>query len=211
MNLAFPTNLDEMHKAARATIEKNFGIENGNNKNWPIEKKRAYGGLYRYKALTLVQRQENWQAAAQQLRQGMQVDQSLAIDLDLFYDLALGSQPVGFRGTDQGLVLSKNADLIQCMLADVFTSSEGLRKVRQSAYATAYYALGLVAYNTGKPNLCRKYLLRAVSYQPALIYDFRLMGDLLKSNINPALIKRLRRLNGGGFKSIEKIINKPKA
>jgi glycosyltransferase involved in cell wall biosynthesis len=186
------------HQAALAIAEKLFGKDDGLPQTWSLDKRRAYGGVYRYHLLTFIQRQNDWQAATNSLQQALQVDPSLAMDLGLFYDLALGSQTAGYRGTGQQLELSKNADQIQRLLADVFYSSGGLRKVRRSAYGTAYFALGLVAYNTKQLHLCREYLTKAVFYRPALCFDFRLLGDLVKSNLNPVLMDKLRQLKGAG-------------
>ena len=196
------TNLGKMHQSAQSVIQKNFGKDDGQPQQWSSEKRRAYGGLYRYQALTSIQRQDNWQAASQYLIQGINVDPTLVTDLDLFYDLALGSQPAGLRGSGQQLELSTNAEQVHNMLAGIFKTSESLRKFRNSAYGTAYYALGLVAYNLNQLRYSRKYLIKAVFYRPKLIFDLRLVGDLVKSSLNPAIIKKLKPLTGKRKKSV---------
>jgi glycosyltransferase involved in cell wall biosynthesis len=189
-------NTGKMQAAVREVIKKNYGPDDELSKNWSKEKQRAYGGVYRYHLITSIQQSGDWQTGPLLLSKALHADPTLALDLGLFYDLALGTQLVGHRGTDQQLELSKNADRIRYMLAEVFISSNSLSKFRRSAYGTAYFALGLVAYNTHQLHLCRKYLTKAVFYRPILCFDLRLLGDMAKSNLNPALMDKLRRLKG---------------
>jgi hypothetical protein len=188
-------NLTGMHQSAQATIEKNFGTDDGQVSGWSPEKRRAYGGLYRYFALTSVQYQNNWQAAALYLRQALQVDPTLAVNVDLFYDLALGSQPPGHRGTPCQLDLENNAGHIGDMLEAVFDagSASGLGSQRRQAYGTAHLALGLAAYNTGKRALCRSFLSRALYYRPELWSDSRVAGNLVKSFVSQPVLEKAKR------------------
>lgn len=202
---ALSVDLSGGHRAARAIAEKHFGKDDGLPETWSLEKRRAYGGVYRYHLLTYIQRQDNWQEAAKSLQRALHIDPSLAMDLALFYDLALGSQPMGLRGTFEQLELEKNAEQIDKMLWNIFGSSgtPDIHQSRRTIYGTAYYALGLVAYNTRQTNLCRKYLLKAIFNRPTLCFDSRVMGDLVKSGINPVLMDKLRKLRGVGLNSTD--------
>jgi len=182
-------------RAAMALAAKNFGPDDGHWQDWSSDKRRAYGGVYRYHLLTSVQRQEDWDAGALNLRQALRADPSLAVDLNLFYDLALGSQPPGYRGTPYQVNLDENANHISSLLSDVFGSSAAseLESVRRQTYGTAHYALGLVAYNTGQISPSRRFLLKALYYRPELSRDGLVMGNLVKSLINRYLLGRIRK------------------
>lgn len=183
-------NTTGMQQAVRAVIEKHFGTDDEQWPSWSADKRRAYGGVYRYHLLTSVQRQNDWQAATVHLGRALQADPTLAEDLDLFYDLALGSQPPGYRGTSYQLDLENNAMSILGMLEAVFDPASGLESLRRQAYGTAHFALGLVAYNTGQRTLCRGFLLKALCYRPDLWTDHRLTGNLVKSFVSQHTLQR---------------------
>jgi glycosyltransferase involved in cell wall biosynthesis len=188
---SFSANPAGMQRAVHAVIEKHFGPDDGQWHEWPPEKRRAYGGVYRYHALTSVQRQNNWEAGAMFLRQALQADPLLAKDLDLFYALALGAQPIGQRGFMQKSSLDDSANQIERMLATLF-DWPALSSLHSQTYATAYYGLGLVAYNSGYLSGSRGFLLRALLLQPELWRDQRLIGNLIKSFAGRHLLSWLR-------------------
>ena len=189
------TNVDGMQYAVRAVIEKHFGLDDENYAHWPADKRRAYGGVYRYHALTFVQRQNNWTAAAPWLQKALRADPAIAVDLPLFYDLVLGAQTQGHRGTARQPELEKRAAQINAMLADVFDSAPdlSLRPLQQKTYGTANYALGLAAYNTNQRSLARRFLLKALRFRPELSRDALVMGNLAKSFVSRTMIERLKR------------------
>jgi hypothetical protein len=181
-----------MQRAKQAVVEKHFGPDDGQWGSWSPEKRRAYGGLYRYHALSSVQKQNDWSTGAQYLRQALSADPTLAVDLGLFYDLALGRQPPGYRGTSHQLELEKNAMQILSILESVFKASlaSELESVRRQACGTAYFALGLVAYNSDQRALCRGFLSKALYYRPSLWSDSRLTGNFLKSFVSQPMLER---------------------
>ena len=61
------TNPSGMQKALRAVVEKHFGPEDELAANWSQEKKRAYGGYYRYCLLSSIQYQSDWPSSARNL------------------------------------------------------------------------------------------------------------------------------------------------
>jgi glycosyltransferase involved in cell wall biosynthesis len=188
----------KMQKAVRAVIEKHFGTEDDESGNWPRLKRLAYGGVYRYHAWTSVLRQNNWDACAVFLGKALQANPVISTEINFFYDLAMGSQPLGFRGTPQNLDLKTNAILIEKMLSQVFTDSKcsNNRLLRVQTYGTAYFALGLVAYNTGNFSLCRHFLFSALRFRPDLIGDMRVSGNILKSFLGPKMLNWLRKIRG---------------
>jgi glycosyltransferase involved in cell wall biosynthesis len=189
-----------MQKALRSVVEKHFGLEDGQSTTWSKEKQRAYGGFYRYCLLSSIQYQNDWRTAVQYLYNALCADSTLATDLDLFYDLALGNQPPGYRGTPYHLDLDSNAFHIENVLKELFNSPEfsGVRHLRRLIYGTAYYAIGLAAYNTGHRSFSQSFRYKALYFRPDLWRDSRILGNLVKSFLNPSItgfLKRYRRLN----------------
>ena len=189
------TNPDTMQSAARAVVEKHFGPDDGHVHNWKPTKRRAYGGLYRYQTITSVQRQADWRVAAQHFSHALQADPSLARDADFFYELALGAQPQGYRGTGHKLDLLHNATCIDRLLGEVFQSAADLDRgyLNRQARGTAWYALGLVAYNTEQLSPGLLYTLKAVWFRPRLVLDRRVAGVLLKAPLGRSMLRWLRR------------------
>ncbi|MFN8487854.1 MAG: glycosyltransferase [Caldilineaceae bacterium] len=195
-NSSLSANVVGMQQAARAVIEKNFGLDDGQRQHWSAEKKRAYGGLYRYFALTFVQRQNQWDAAGKCLGDALQIDETIAIDLDLFYELALGAQPIGYRGTAHELPLAFNVNQVEQMLHKLFAASalSQATTLRRQTYGTAYYALGLVSYNTGHLAESRRFFSTALRYRPELGRDRRIIGHLIRSLAGQKGLDWLRQL-----------------
>lgn len=199
-NSSLSANVIGMHQAAQAVIEKNFGPNDGQFQAWSRTKKRAYGGLYRYFALTLVQRQNNWAAATTFLSTALQIDETLATDLDLFYELAWGDQSVGYRGTTHNLNLAFNTAQIEQMLQTIYTNSTAAGQGPAAAAhyrrlcGTAYYALGLACYHTGHLAASRRFFLTALRQRPELGCDRRLSGNLMRSLVGAKALQWLRQV-----------------
>jgi len=183
-----------MQNAATSVIEKHFGSDDGMPDNWSPEKRRAYGGLYRYHLIISVQRLNDWDSTHEYLRQALSADASLSTNIDLFYDLSMGAQPVGYRGTDQNLNLDVNASDIDQVLSKTFSSAfiSHQNTIKRKTYGTAYYALGLVSYHAHKRLKCRLYLLKAIQYRPELCFNSRYIGHLMRSFIKEAHLTKLK-------------------
>jgi len=190
------TDLQMMQQATRTVVEKHFGLEDEDRTAWSEQKHKAFGGLYRFCLLSSIQRKNDWQSGVNSIRQALLTDPTLAKDLDMFYELALGNQPIGYRGSDQHLDLSENAKLVEKLLYETFTSgtNNDISPVRNLAYGTAYYALGLVAYNTGDRRNSRRYLCKALTHNPALWRDSRVTGTITRSFLNPAILAKLKKI-----------------
>lgn len=189
-------NVDGMHAAARKVIEKHFGMDDGKPDQWTQEKRRAYGGVYRYQIITFIQRQNNWDACVPLLSKALTVDPSLAIDLDFFYELGLGSQQAGFRGTSEVKDLETNAFQLEKIIR-VLNDIPDLESLYRKAFGTAEYALGLIAYGFGERSTSRKYFLKGVSYRPELLVNPQLVSDYLKSFIDQSSMSRIKKLIRG--------------
>ena len=172
-----------MHRAAFAVVEKNFGLDDGKHDAWTADKRRAYGGLYRWVALTALVRLADWSECMANCRRALVTDPTLCDDLELFYELALGSQPLGLRGTPESLGLAGNAAEIEQLLAHIFTVPVpgSLQRVRQATYSTAYIALARVARLAGQRAASRTFLLRAIRSRPRLAVDISWWRSLTRS------------------------------
>lgn len=181
-------------EAALAIAQKHFGADDGRPDIWSPEKRRMYGGVYRYQVLLALQRRGDWPACIPHLKQALHCDPTLATDFDFFYEIALGAQPLGYRGTTRYLEISENAKQIERLLAQLFHGEARLpRRLQSPVTASAYYALGMVAYNTGALDLSRLFLAKASAAQPALYGDRQLITTLGKSIIGRPNVERLRR------------------
>jgi hypothetical protein len=189
-------NVSGMHAAKKAVVEKHFGPDDGLYDHWSAEKKLAYGGLYRSFLITSLQRRNDWQSASANLQKTLLIDPTYATDVDLFYELALGSQPVGYRDSTEKITLEANAVAIKQLLEEVFRNRElsAQHDLKAIVYGTACYAIGLCAYNTGNLDLCRRYLWLAGKYRPWLWFSSRLPGIIVKAMMGDRILTSLRRL-----------------
>lgn len=184
-----------MQQAKRSVVEKHYGLDDGDFATWSQEKRLAYGGLYRYYLLTSVQRQQNWQSGVDYLSRALLIDPSLAEDTSLFYELAVSSQPLGYRNVLEELDLEPNAKRIINLLESVFvkTGDSRLNSLKRKTYGTFYYALGLAAYNSGKLSISRSFFLKALWYRPGHFCSRLLMGNLVKSFLGNTLLSKVRQ------------------
>jgi glycosyltransferase involved in cell wall biosynthesis len=185
---------NKMQQAYRAVVEKHFGSEEGDPTKWSDEKKRTYGGVYRYNAITSFQSLSSYQSTAENLRRGLIIDPTLSIDLDLFFNLAIGNQIVRYNATVGHIDIERNAISISSLLTDVFSPPlpENLATLRQQTEGTANFALGLVAYNSGQRKLSRRFFLTALKNRRELFHNKLILSDLLKSFLSQSLFDRIK-------------------
>lgn len=188
------TNLDGMHGAMKKVVEKNFGMPDGDPSSWSPEKRRIYGGFYRYQCITFIQRQNNWDASLPMMQRAFQIDPSLALDLDFFYELALGVQPVGYRGLSKLNDFDGNAARLQKLVSGAVVHMDDA--IRKQTLGTAYYALSLVAYTLSTRSQYRKYFRQAVLYRPELILNLQLIIMFLKSFVSKDKAENLKKIVG---------------
>lgn len=184
-----------MHNAKQAVVEKHFGLDDGQYETWSSDKKLAYAGLYRYFLLTSIQRRGEWHMGSAYLRKCLAIDASRTLDVDLFYELSLGAQPVGYRGSTEKLAIEDNAANIMNLLDTVFRADDtGLETYKRRAYGIACYAIGLCAYNTRHLALSRSYFQLAAKYRPSLLISFPLLLNWFKSLLGEPLLTKIRSL-----------------
>lgn len=182
-------------RAALALVNKHFGPDDGQWQTWGEDKRRGYAGVYRYHALMSLQRQANWELCAEYLRKALKIDPTLAEDLDLFYELALGNQPAGYRGLFGQLNLETNAQNVSKLLQVIVGSSHvgpEAHTLRSKVYGNAYLALGIVAYGGRRMAQARQYLIRALRAQPKLLLQRQTIPMLIKSYLGTRLVSYIR-------------------
>ncbi len=190
-------DVSKTQRTKKLVIEKYFGSDDGNWETWSQEKRWIYGGLYRFQLIASVQRQKDWQSGAELLNKALRADPTLATDLSLFYDLALGNQPPGYRGSPQELDFEDNIAHIQSMLDEIFVSvgeENEAEKLMHHTKGTAFYAIGLLGYNIGRFDVSRKFLRKAVVHRP----DMRKQAAsiYLRTLAGKGLMEVLRKLKG---------------
>ncbi len=189
------TNVQGMHDAARKVVEKHFDQDDGDPSTWSEEKRRAYGGLYRYEAITFVQRENNWNEAARSLSRALIADPSLSTDLDFFYELGLGGRAVGYRGVSGMDEMESTTIQLKRMIQSAFEESK-IKLLCDKTIGTSEYALGLITYGSERRKASRGHFARALSHRPELILDFRLLGSFLKSFLGASGVKSIKKLLG---------------
>jgi glycosyltransferase involved in cell wall biosynthesis len=167
-NRSLSTDPYSGQQAAMALAVKHFGEDDGQWQQWPADKRRMFGGVYRYHALTTsLIRGGDWAACARFLRRAFLIDPSLADDLDLFYELALGAQPIGQRGTKTGLDFARREADVRQLLTSIFSGEKTASKsLQRKTIVTAWYALALVAYNFQSYHYSRHFLCQLWHYNP---------------------------------------------
>ena len=183
------------HRAVMEMVGKHFGTDDNKPKLWTQQKRRAYGGAYRYQCITFVQRQNNWDACLPLMKKALQIDSSLALDINFFFELALGAQPMGYRGVSHLQSFDENSFHLMHL---VHQSVDSLldQTIRKQALGTVYLALGLASYNLGTRSMFRKYFLRALIYRPELLLDVDLVARYFKSFLSKTSVEKYKKLVG---------------
>jgi glycosyltransferase involved in cell wall biosynthesis len=191
----FSANPQHMQKAVRSVVEKNFGLEDDKYADWSSEKKRAFGGVYRYQTITFIQRQKNWDAAGGALQKALMIDPSLAVNLSFFYELALGNQQSGYRGSSLAEELDANALSLE-RIVHLAVHALADQSTRKQALGTTYLALGLASYNSGIRSKFRKYYGKALVHRPELLLNHNFIGIYFRSFFSKEEINRFKGFLG---------------
>jgi glycosyltransferase involved in cell wall biosynthesis len=184
-----------MRQALRSVVEKHFGPEEGHPAAWTREKRRAFGGMYRYFLLSAMRKPADSTEPSRCLRRCLELDPALASDLDFFYDLALGDRPNGHRDKSDRESVDRHAGHALAQLARAFPdgSNRAIAHLRRRSFATACHAIGLLSYNSGLPLTGASYLLKAAFYGPALCLRPAFLITLMKAFVPMAVLRRARQ------------------
>lgn len=172
-----------MLRYQRMVVEKHFGLVEGPSQDWPVARQRAFGAACRYAAQGHYFR-GNLSSSAEYLRLALEANPALCASVDMYYDLAWADQQLGRRNAGGQPNLESNAAFLLHSLAEAFrhwNASPRLRPWRTRAFGNAYLALGMVAYGSGRLDLARHYMTKALLCGPALWPDGRIWGTLAKA------------------------------
>jgi tetratricopeptide (TPR) repeat protein len=175
--------------AVNALVTKLYGPEAGNPATWEARKRRAYGGAYRYNTLNALS-EGDWPAAAAYLARALEIDPSLVDDASLFYELALGPQPLGRRGPEYVASLAANAVQVEELLARLAADAPALARQLSRIRAAAFTALGWLAYHRREFALSRRWWRQARVGQPTRAARLRLETLIAKTYLKPLLGNR---------------------
>lgn len=182
-------------EAATALAVKHFGVDDGKPDSWSPGKRRAYGGVYRYHALSFVQSQQDWRGASACLASALRADPTLAGDLDLFYDSIISVQPCGSRGTGPLNDFDQASRLVEGLLRRAL-AEVGSRAVGKRAVGTLYLALAVASYDLGTRRLFRRYYLKALAHRPDLVANGGYVARWFKSYLDAGRIATIKKVLG---------------
>ena len=177
-----------------AVLTKHVGGEPAKSNNPDPMKRRAYGRAYLAGCVEYIQFGDEGQAF-KCFQKMANICPALLTEIDTFYQLGCGDQPKGFMGDLASLNVKRSSLPLLGMMKRLFDkagASKDIKGLEQTAYARAYYALGLLAYGTREFRESRHFFARAVFASPRLSLNGKLLGLWLKSTIHRGLLDRLK-------------------
>ena len=189
-----------MELAALALARKHFGEDDGQVYTWPLDKRWAYAGVYRYHALLCARRRGDWDRGGRFLRKAIEADPTLARDRALFYELAWGSRPAGHRRLSETVDVEACARTVFGLVDAAFGGAGGA--VRRSCDGYAHFAVGSIAYGCGQMARARHHLVNGARHWPLLMWDDRFVPLLVRSCLGTNVMGALKRLRSHGLRSV---------
>lgn len=173
-------NADHMLQDQKRAIVKHFGPEEGPPASWPTERRRAFGAAYRTAGLACLQ-SKDMDRGYHLFKRALETSPELLLDLRTFYELALGDQPRGYRGQADLADIERNGAEMLHRLNDLIASADApVREMRNSALGNAYLALAMLSEQANDWAAARRFLRRAIRYNPQLARDPSVMRRLFK-------------------------------
>jgi len=186
------SNIDHMLNDRILAVSKHFGPPEGEASSWPEDKRLAYGAAYRSAALGRLAR-GNVEMAWGHLLRAVEIYPALLNRLSTLYELACGSQPLGYRGQADRLDIEHNAaDLFRRLDALFASSDSSVRALRGVAYGNTYLALAMLSDQAGDWAAARRYLWAAVRRYPTLLRDWSVVRRMVKLHLGQRAVNGLR-------------------
>ena len=156
---------------------------------------RAYGRAYLGSCVEYLQYSDNHRAY-ECFQKMANICPDLLVEVDTYYQLGCGDQPKGSMGDLSSLDVKQSSLPLLAMLNSLFvdmTTSTSVKHSRKKSYSRAFYALGLLGYNSRDFGEARKYLSRSIWYDAKLLFNKMIINVWLKSLFGPALIDTLKK------------------
>lgn len=157
---------------------------------------RAYGRAYLGSCIEYLQYGDH-DRAYQCFQKMANLCPTLLTEIDTFYQLGCGDQPKGSMGDLESLNVRRNSQALLAMMASLFADASLVKPVnhlQRAAYATAYCALGILAYNTREFTEARQFLSRAIWNDIKLTLHKQVMSLWVKSLFDPKAITLLKNI-----------------
>lgn len=182
-----------MHSNRISVLTKYFGPPVGEPCTWPTDKRRAYAFAFRSTCIGYLQ-QAQVDEAWQYLEQGTVFWPHLLGRLDTMYELACGDKPWGTRGQVELQQLRDSGwDMVHRLEHLLNKTDPQLRRLRRVACGNCFWALGMLADQSGQWQIAKEYLTQALSVNPRLGLHYPFVRRLLKVSAGPRLVATLRK------------------
>jgi len=182
-----------------AVLNKQFNGGFSNNHQCSITREEALGRSYIAAACESIQLHD-LKHANLYLYQAFNTSPELVADFEVFYDLSLGDQSRGFRGTPLNINVQRNARVLLALLNRLFNDphiSIWLKSHRNTAFANSYMALGFISFGTRQFRETKHYFFLSILNKPKYAFSSSLISTLIKSFLPVRFLEwlKLLRLN----------------
>lgn len=175
-------------------LKKHYSIVDENSLSIPVDE--AIGRSYVAAAIEYLQLHDV-ERAYQAIFEAFCKAPKLIADFGLYYELALGDQPRGYRGDFSTCNLNCNVPTLFKLLDRLFSEGQFSvykKSLERKAYANANKAFGFLAYGARNLSAARLYFARAIMFDPMLIREPRLVMTIIKSLLPSKLIDNLKEI-----------------
>ena len=173
-------DMNHMFQDCLRVLNKHFGPPSGDPSAWSGDKRLAYGFAHRYATYGFMQ-QGQTEVAWKHLDQAVDIYPPLLMRLDTFYELACGGQRKGVRGKADLIDLHENgAQIIHWLDQSYANHGQKIAHFRRAAYGNAYLALTMLSDQAGDWAAARRYMLRSIQANPALLISYPATRRLAK-------------------------------
>lgn len=189
------TNAADMHANRMTVLQKHFGPDDSNPKQWSAQKQLAYSRGYRVSALGYFSQEDN-QIGWDLLMQGACISPKLLSDIKTYYEIACIMQPRGYRGNKiNGPDLHNIGErILNALRKRLDKADEPLRSFYPMARGSAYLAMAQLADKSGDWQLARQYMWRSFITYPKIMLSANHMRRAIKLIMGQKIAAKLRSL-----------------
>lgn len=136
--------------------------------------------------------------AARFFASGIHIYPSLLEDTNTYYQVLCASQPDGYKGTSEHLDLEYGERFAGASLDETFASPDlDLGMNKSQAWSKTYETLGKLYYSAGRMRTSRRFMLKAIRTNQALIKEPKTLFQVGKTFIPPVAIQSFRNSKMG--------------